>query len=110
MKSTSVITVFVMLTSLAGVSGCTKPSEPVGPAQKAGAAIDQAGDKVAEKLQVIPDKVNQVGENMAEAAKQAEGRIADATEDASRGIDKATEKVGQKVEQAGEKMQEAARK
>jgi hypothetical protein len=95
---------------LAGLAGCTKPSEPVGPAQKAGAAIDQAGDKVGEKLKENLDKARAVGDDMAEAAKATGERIDEATGEAAKGLDKATENVGKKVEQAGEKIQEAARK
>jgi hypothetical protein len=101
--------VVLMLALAAGLSGCKKTDESMGPAQKAGAAIDNAGQKVADKLHEPIDKANQVGEQIAEAAKNTGEQIDKATEDASKGINKATEEVGKKVERAGEKIQEAAK-
>ena len=94
---------------LALLGGCTKPSEPIGPAQKAGAAIDNAGDKVGEKLKENIDKARAVGDTMAEAAKATGDRVEEATGEAAKGLNQATEEVGKKVERAGEKIQEAAR-
>lgn len=110
MKLTSLIGAAVVLASVAGMGGCSKRTEEIGPAQKAGAAIDNAGDKVAEEIHEKLDKARAVGETLEERAKVTGEKIDEATQDASRGINKATEKVGQKVEKAGEEIQEAARK
>lgn len=106
MKITSILGVVMALASLAG---CTKPAEPIGPAQKAGAAIDNAGDKVAAQMQENLQKARDAGAKVQDAAKATGDKIAEATDDASKGIDKATEEVGKKVEKAGEKIQESAR-
>lgn len=92
---------FAALLMLAGAAGCSRQEE-MGPAQKAGKAVDDAGAKVAAKLHEPLDKANA-------AAQQARDKIEDAADDARAGLDTATEKVGKKVEQAGEKIQDAAR-
>ena len=109
MKFSSIVSAAIVLATLSGLAACTKREEPIGPAQKAGAAIDNAGDKVAEKLQENINKANQAGEKIQDAAKATGDRINEATQDASKGIDRATEEVGKKVEKAGEKIQESAR-
>lgn len=93
---------------LAGIAACTPREDTMGPAQKAGAAIDDAGDEVARKLKEKLDKAEQAGEKMADAARSTGDKIEDATSDASRGLEEATKKAGKKVEQAGEKIQDAA--
>jgi Cu/Ag efflux protein CusF len=93
---------FAALLILAGAAGCSRQQEEMGPAQKAGKAVDDAGAKVAAKLHEPIDKAN-------EAAQQARDQIKDAAEDARAGLGTATEKVGKKVEQAGEKIQGAAK-
>ncbi len=93
----------------AGLGGCAKKEEAMGPAQKAGAAIDNAGDKVAAKLHEGLDKANEAANAVAENAKATREEIEKATDDASKGVDRATEEVGKKVERAGEKIQEAAK-
>ena len=108
MKFTSIVSAAIVLATLSGLAAC-KREEPIGPAQKAGAAIDNAGDQVAAKLQENIDKANQAGEKMQDAAKATGDRINEATQEASKGIDRATEQVGKKVEKAGEKIQESAR-
>lgn len=109
MNISSILPVAMLCAAMAASSGCTSRDAPVGPAQKAGAAIDNAGDKVAEKLHENLDKARDAGQQVTEGAKRAEERLQEATEDASRGARKATENVGEKVEQAGERIQEAAR-
>ena len=109
MKFTSIIGSVALLALLVGAAGCTKRTDEVGPAQKAGAAIDNAGEQVGEKLKENIDKARAVGDTVADAAKATGDRIDEATGDAAKGLDKATENVGKKVEQAGEKIQEAAR-
>ena len=84
------------------VAGCNpSKDEGIGPAQQAGKAIDDAGAKVAGKVQEQVDKADA-------AAEQARERAKEATAQASRNLDKATEAVGKKVEEAGEKIQQAA--
>lgn len=98
----------------ASVGACSKREDGMGPAQKAGQAVDNAGDKVAAELHDKIDKANAAAAQATERARQAQERIADATADAtadaSKGLNAATEKVGQKVEQAGEKIQESAKR
>lgn len=109
MKITSMFHITLLLAVLAGSSACTRRDEAVGPAQKAGAAIDNAGEKVAEELHENLDKARQAGQQVTDGAKRAEERMQEATENASEGARKTTEKVGEKVEEAGERIQEAAR-
>ena len=108
MNITSVARAMLAVAILAGVAACTPRDDDVGPAQKAGAAIDNAGDEVARKLHEKIDKAEQAGEKVADAARATGDKIVDATEDASRGLEEATKKAGKKVERAGEKIQEAA--
>jgi F0F1-type ATP synthase membrane subunit b/b' len=110
MKTTSISAVLVAVAVLAGLAGCGKREEGMGPAQKAGQAVDNAGDKVARELHDKLDKANQAAQDAAKAAENTKDKIAEATEDASKGLNTATEEVGKKVERAGEKIQEAARK
>ncbi len=109
MKSTLFSNGAIVLALLAGLSACTKPGEPVGPAQKAGAAIDKTGDQIAAELHKPIDKAHEAGQKINDAALAAKDELEKATNDASRGIDKATEEVGKKVERAGEKIQESAK-
>lgn len=113
MTLTKIGTAALML-ALLGAAGCSKREDGMGPAQKAGQAVDNAGDKVARDLQDKIDKANLAAKQMGDSAQQTRDRIAeataDATKDASKGLSAATEKVGKKVEQAGEKIQESAKK
>jgi hypothetical protein len=109
MKSTRIIRAAAALALLAGLSACTKPGETVGPAQKAGAAIDKTGDQIAAELHKPIDKANEAKKAVNDAALETRAQIEEATADASRGIDKATVEVGKKIEKAGEKIQEAAK-
>jgi len=108
MKNRSFAGAALVLVLIAGLTGCAKKEE-IGPAQKAGAAIDNVGEKVADKLHQQLDKADAAAKAVADNAKAAQGEVIKATEDASKGVSKATEQVGKKVEQAGEKIQEAAR-
>jgi methyl-accepting chemotaxis protein len=114
MKRTSLIQTAAVVAMLAALSACKKPDEPVGPAQKAGAAIDSVGEKAAAQLHEGIDKVHKATEDMNERARHAGDEVQeaakDAADDANKGISKATEVVGKKVEKAGEKIQDAARK
>jgi hypothetical protein len=110
MKVTSILTAVMALALVAGVAGCSKRDEAMGPAQKAGQAVDNAGDKVARDLHDKLDRANQAAQSVADQAEATKTKIAEATADASKGLDKATEEVGKKVERAGEKIQEAAKK
>lgn len=113
MKSSSIFRAALVLALAAGITACKKPDEAVGPAQKAGAAIDSVGEKAAAQLHENIDKANQVAEDMRERAKTSGDELADAAkdaaQDANKGISKATEEVGKKVEKAGEKIQDAAK-
>ncbi len=113
MKLTYLPSTIMAMALLAG-AGCNKTPDGMGPAQKAGQAVDNAGDKVAREMQDKIDKANAAAKQVSDSAQQAKDRIAeataDATADASKGLNAATEKVGKKVEQAGEKIQESAKK
>jgi hypothetical protein len=103
--------IFVMLLALACAAGCNRHQVgEMGPAQKAGKAVDDAGAKVADELHKPIDKANEAAQAVAQSADQAREQIEDATDDARAGLDKATEEAGKKVERAGEKMQDAAGK
>jgi hypothetical protein len=110
MKATSILTALMALALVAGVTGCHKRDEAMGPAQQAGQAVDNAGDKVARELHDKLDRANEAAQSMAAKAEATKSQIEAATADASKGLDKATEEVGKKVERAGEKIQEAAKK
>lgn len=105
--------VVALLAGAMVLAGCSKKADDMGPAQQAGAAIDNAGDKVAKDIHDKLDKAKQAGQDVADAAKAQGDALKDATGDATRdaanGLGKATEEVGKKVEQAGEKIQDAAR-
>lgn len=109
MNITSVARAMLAVALLAGAAACTPREEEVGPAQKAGEAIDNAGDEVARKLQDKLDKAEQAGEKMADAARATGDKLEDAADDASRGLEEATKNAGKKVEKAGEKIQDAAK-
>jgi predicted small secreted protein len=99
MKRISIV--FLVLAAM--LAGCNQPSgDGVGPAQKAGKAVDDAGARVTSAVQQQVVKADEAAERAREKAKEAAAV-------ASRNLDRATAKVGEKVEQAGEKMQEAAR-
>ncbi len=110
MRTNSICGALLAVALVAGAAGCNKRDEAIGPAQKAGQAIDSAGDKVARDLHDKLDRANDAAKKVADSAAETKGRIAEATADAGRGLDKATEEVGKKVERAGEKIQEAAKK
>ncbi|MGZ8290503.1 MAG: hypothetical protein ACXW2U_18665 [Telluria sp.] len=113
MNITPAARALLVVALIASVSACSRREEEVGPAQKAGAAIDNAGDKVARELQENLEKADKAGQDIANAARatgdQIEDATRDATRDAGRGLDETTNKVGKKVERAGEKIQDAAR-
>jgi hypothetical protein len=110
MKPTSIFSALLAVALVAGAAGCTKRDEAMGPAQKAGQAVDNAGDKVAADLHEKLDRAKQAGQQVADSAAETKDRIEAATADASKGLNKATEEVGKKVERAGEKIQEASKK
>ena len=114
------MTIFSGLLVLGLAAGCSPGEDGVGPAQKAGKAVDEAGDRVAQGLRAPLEKADEAAKKLAERAEEerrqlaertdeAREKIKDATQEAGRGLEKATGKVGEKVERAGEKMQEAAR-
>lgn len=91
------------------LAACSKHGEDMGPAQRAGKAVDDAGDKVAAQLHDPIDKANEAAKTLQQSAEQARDQIKDATEDARQGVGRVTEEVGRKVEKAGEKIQDAAK-
>jgi predicted small secreted protein len=96
-----IVTLCLVLAAM--LAGCNPAADDgVGPAQKAGKAVDDAGAKVTSAVQQQVVKADEAAERARERAKEAAAQ-------ASRNLDRATAKVGEKVEQAGEKMQEAAR-
>ncbi len=86
---------------LAALAGCSREEEAMGPAQRAGKALDDAGAKVTHQLDKELAKADR-------AAEEARDKIKDATKDARGGLKRATEEVGKKVEDAGEKIQDVA--
>jgi uncharacterized membrane protein len=110
MKATSIVTALLAVALAGGIAGCSKREEAMGPAQKAGMAVDNAGEKVARELHDKLDRANEAAQQAADSAAQTKDKIAEATAEASKGLEKATEEVGKKVERAGEKIQEAAKK
>jgi hypothetical protein len=85
---------------LAALAGCSRDEEAMGPAQRAGKVLDDAGAKVSRQLDGELAKADR-------AADEARDKIKDATKDAKGGLKRATEEVGKKVEDAGEKIQDA---
>ena len=86
---------------LAALAGCSRDEEAMGPAQRAGKALDDAGAKVTRQLDNELAKADR-------AAEEAREKIEDAAKDAKGGLKRATEEVGKKVEDAGEKIQDVA--
>ena len=80
MMNTTLFKAAAVLALVAGLAACNKPAEPMGPAQKAGAAIDNAGAQVADKLQENLDKADQAAKQVAESAR-ATGREIESTKD-----------------------------
>ncbi|WP_229422891.1 hypothetical protein [Telluria aromaticivorans] len=89
------------LLALAVLAGCSRDEDALGPAQKAGKALDDAGVRVSRQVEDELAKADR-------AAAEARDKIKDATKDAKGGLERATEEVGKKVEDAGEKIQDAA--
>lgn len=112
-KTSSVLSVLMTLALAGGVAGCGKSEEGMGPAQKVGQKLDNAGDQVARDVQDKLDRANAAAQQAASSAERTKENIAAATaeaaSDASKGLNKATEEVGKKVERAGEKIQESAK-
>jgi predicted small secreted protein len=92
----------VMLMAAAVLAGCDTSNDGVGPAQRAGKAVDDAGAKVQAVVEQQVVKADAAAEHVRDKPKVAAA-------EASRNLDRATVKAGEKVEQAGEKLQEAAR-
>jgi len=86
---------------LAVLAGCSREEEAMGPAQRAGKALDDAGARVTRQLDHELARADR-------ATEQAREKIKDAARDAKGGLKRATEEVGKKVEDAGEKIQDAA--
>ena len=73
----------------------------MGPAERAGKAVDTVGAKVSDAVQQEVVKADA-------AARAAKEKAKDVAAQASHNLDRATEQVGKKVERAGEKIQVAA--
>lgn len=84
---------------LAALAGCSRDEEAMGPAERAGKALDDAGAKVSRQVKDELAKVDR-------ATDEAREKVEDATRDARGGLKRATEEVGKKVEDAGEKIQD----
>jgi len=110
MKIPTILAPLLAVVLAAGLAACTPRDDTMGPAQKAGQAVDDAGDKVAHDVQEKLERAKQAGQHMADSAAETKSRIEQATADAGKGLNKATEEVGKKVERAGEKIQEASKK
>ena len=94
-------TLLAALLALAMLAACSRDEDALGPAQKAGKVLDDAGARVSRQVEGELAKADR-------AAAEAREKIKDATKDAKGGLERATEKVGKKVEDAGEKIQDAA--
>lgn len=103
-------TLFAALLAATALAGCQPKhdSGAIGPAQQAGKAVDEAGDKVARSLHAPIDKAEEAKRKMAAAGEQAKKQIEEATDDARQGLNDATNEVGKKVERVGEKIQKSA--
>ena len=131
MKKTTISALMLAVAVLA--TGCKKDADPAtGPAQEAGAAIDNAGAKVAEETkdaaaavgtateraaENVEQAADKAGENLKEAGaeirqetKEAGAEIRQETKEATaevkQGADAINDKAGKAVERAGEKMQD----
>lgn len=94
-------TVLGTLLALAMLAGCSRDEDALGPAQKAGKVLDDAGVRVSRQVESELARADR-------AAAEARDKIKDATRDAKGGLERATEEVGKKVEDAGEKIQDVA--
>ena len=94
-------TILVTLLALAALAGCSRDDDAVGPAQKAGKVLDDAGVRVSRQVEGELARADR-------AAADAREKIKDAAQDAKGGLERTAEKVGKKVEDAGEKIQDAA--
>jgi len=102
MKRISTSAMLATTALAAALAGCNQSSsDNMGPAERAGKAVDDAGAKVTSKVQEQVVKAD-------EAAAHVREKMKDATAEASHNLDRATEQVGKKVERAGEKIQDAA--
>jgi len=85
---------------LAMLAGCSRDDD-IGPAQRAGKALDNAGAKVSRQVEQELQRADR-------ATAEAREKIKDAAQDAKGGLKRATGELGKKVENAGEKIQDAA--
>lgn len=122
MKTTIALSA-VMLSVAVLATGCNKKDD-MGPAQEAGAAIDNAGrtvaDETREGVAAADAAAERAGERVEAAADRAGDRIDNATaevrqetreaaDDAKEAASDATAAAGRSVERAGEKMQDASK-
>ena len=86
---------------LAVLAGCSRAEGTMGPAQRAGKALDGAGAKVSRQLDSELAKADR-------AADLARDKFKEVTRDARGGLKRAAGEVGKRVEDAGEKLQDVA--
>lgn len=104
-------------------TGCKKTdnADTMGPAQEAGAAIDNAGAKVAEEtregVQAADAAAERAGERVEAAAERADENLEragaevrqetrEAAQEAKQAADNVNDNAGRALERAGEKMQD----
>jgi hypothetical protein len=86
---------------LAALAGCSRDDDKVGPAQRAGQALDKAGANVSRDLERELSRADR-------AAAETRKKLMDATDDASQGLRRVTERAGKKMEDAGARIRDAA--
>ena len=102
MKRLSTSALLAIMSLAAVLAGCQQSSsDGIGPAERAGKAVDAAGARVSDAVEQQVVKADAAAHVAREKAKVVAA-------EASHNLDRATEQVGKKVERAGEKMQDAA--
>ena len=92
-------TVWGTLLALAMLAGCSRDDGAVGPAQRAGRALDAAGVNVSRQMEGELAKADRATDN-------ARARIKDATKDGRSGLKRAGGDLGKRLEDAGEKIRD----
>lgn len=100
-KLLQVVLVSAALAAPLALTGCDKKEK--GPAEQAGAKIDEAMKKAG-------DAVSDAGKKAADAAQDAGKAVEDAGKKAGDAVETAGKKAGEAVEAAGQKAGEAAQK
>lgn len=87
------------LLALAVLAGCSRDDGAMGPAQRAGKALDAAGINLSRQMEAELAKADRASDN-------ARGRIKDATRDGRSGLKRAGGDLGKRLEDAGEKIRD----